>query len=382
MLFEVPVAIKVGTTVTAFNRKYRVIHRGIVLAYDLNRCMYLVQFERKELGFEFCPDTEVASHGVPELLEQPAEVALDGSTMGGFSDPSGEPGSLLYGTCYFPYQNDWNERESAISVFKPPAPELTADSEGVLDEEDEKAIVVEKVAEREIVIKLIEVIDSAMKRKSMLLKCLSQCHDATGNNTDIDDSFKRHYSWLLANLRATCASLDSAMAHLQVMYGERYSQSEGVIQSDKQKNQWDATSDQIDRVTTSHSISRRVYAPWTASLLAHATKLGLQMTHDEQEQQRTQERILGASRLLLSTGYAGTFADYLEDQPVASMDAVQSMAEGVQELLHPKDPAHISRRLESFEDARFEAVKELQGALSGFCSELAALQSGTDVETE
>lgn len=100
MKFEVPAAIKVGMTVTAFNRRYRILHRGMVLAYDIPRNLYLVQFERKELGFEFCEDTEVASHGVPELLENSSELALDGSSIGGFADFNREQGSLLSGTCY------------------------------------------------------------------------------------------------------------------------------------------------------------------------------------------------------------------------------------------------------------------------------------------
>jgi hypothetical protein len=66
--YDVPAPIRVGNIVAAYDRKYRVIHRGVVLSYDERRARYLVQFERKELWHDFCPDSEVASHGIPDLL--------------------------------------------------------------------------------------------------------------------------------------------------------------------------------------------------------------------------------------------------------------------------------------------------------------------------
>jgi hypothetical protein len=98
--YEVPAIIRIGATVTAFNKKAKILHRGIVLAYDARRYGYLVQFERNELGYEFCPDTDVASHGVPEILVPATEFALDGSYIGSFEDPHSGPGTLPYGTTY------------------------------------------------------------------------------------------------------------------------------------------------------------------------------------------------------------------------------------------------------------------------------------------
>ena len=66
--FEVLAAPKVGTTVTAYHKRARLIHRGTILAYNQMTGIYLIQFERKELGWDWVRDIEVATHGVPEIL--------------------------------------------------------------------------------------------------------------------------------------------------------------------------------------------------------------------------------------------------------------------------------------------------------------------------
>jgi len=87
----------VGTTVTAYHHKAHLLHRGTVLVHDYATEAYLIQFEKKSLGYEWCADTEVgetimlhclcfieslcilakltlsltmikASHGLPEII--------------------------------------------------------------------------------------------------------------------------------------------------------------------------------------------------------------------------------------------------------------------------------------------------------------------------
>jgi hypothetical protein len=94
--YGVPGPIRAGTTVTAYNKRLRILHRGVVLFHDRNAHGYLVQFERKELGFEFCPDTEVASHGVPEILVPPARHHLHGALR--LDKHVSDVGTLQYGT--------------------------------------------------------------------------------------------------------------------------------------------------------------------------------------------------------------------------------------------------------------------------------------------
>lgn len=66
--YDVVAPIPVGSTVTAYSSTYRILHRGTVLSYDATGARYLIQFERKEFGHEFVPDTEVATHGEPAIL--------------------------------------------------------------------------------------------------------------------------------------------------------------------------------------------------------------------------------------------------------------------------------------------------------------------------
>lgn len=63
---EVLAAPRVGATVSAYHRRARMIHRGNVLAH--HKEFYLIQFERRDLGWEWVRDTEIASHGVPEVI--------------------------------------------------------------------------------------------------------------------------------------------------------------------------------------------------------------------------------------------------------------------------------------------------------------------------
>jgi hypothetical protein len=97
--YDVNATIRLGRVVTAYSRKYRILQRGVVLSYDDRKARYLVQFESKEFGNEFCPDSEVASHGIPELLIPAPDRTLTGSNdknCGYYI--SGDPSQPLVGT--------------------------------------------------------------------------------------------------------------------------------------------------------------------------------------------------------------------------------------------------------------------------------------------
>ena len=86
---------------TAYNKRLRILHRGTVLFHDARAHGYLIQFERKELGYEFCPDSEVASHGLPEVLVPAEDSCLHGSSRTGNLSLS-EVGTMTYGTSRAP----------------------------------------------------------------------------------------------------------------------------------------------------------------------------------------------------------------------------------------------------------------------------------------
>lgn len=61
LAFRVPSIVKPGTSVTAYNKRYQIVHQGTVLFYSRDDDGYFIQFDEEELGCEFCPDSEVAS---------------------------------------------------------------------------------------------------------------------------------------------------------------------------------------------------------------------------------------------------------------------------------------------------------------------------------
>jgi hypothetical protein len=95
LAFPVPAIITPGTSVTAYNKRYQVVHQGTVLFYSQGDDGYFVQFQAEELGCEFCPDTEVAcllpevppivsrlSHGIgPSRVSAKAESMRDAETL-------------------------------------------------------------------------------------------------------------------------------------------------------------------------------------------------------------------------------------------------------------------------------------------------------------
>ena len=254
--YDVPAYIPVGATVTAFHSVFRSVFRGIVLAHDATRNGYLVQFERQELGYQFCLDTEVASHGAPQILVRATDVTLDGTTLGAFSNRHAGPGALAYGTSYGamyvdqldPVERDKKAKDALLdTVMAAGSKSIGTDSHDKTqtlsdifnsDEEhvissakkfDSEAALIEKVAERETLVQLMGTIVAALKRKTMLLDAIEKCHQLleTDDGSQIvfkfNHVFKDHYSWLQANLRMTNLSLESCLLLLQAMYSGGYS---------------------------------------------------------------------------------------------------------------------------------------------------------------
>ncbi|CAB9529670.1 PHD and ring finger domains 1 [Seminavis robusta] len=231
--YDIPAPIRVGATVTAYNKRFLVLHRGTVLFHDVHTARYLIQFERPELGCQFCSDTEVASHGVPRVLTPAVPRHLCGSYYKAKAGNFVETGAMPYGTSYasLPVANDVtcdiemanlmtmsHQREVGGIVRKP---------------EDARTALVEKVAERETLVSLLSIIEAATGRKERLLKCMDKFNcllverlpfgGGAPPNHIISEYYHSHYAWLEANLQSTNHSLDRAHSYLEVMYSGAYS---------------------------------------------------------------------------------------------------------------------------------------------------------------
>jgi DIRP len=79
--YDVCAPIRVGATVNAYNKTYRIIQRGTVMTYDHETALYLILFESKQFGYELCPDTDVASCGPPNLVYRAPTLTIRGNVF-------------------------------------------------------------------------------------------------------------------------------------------------------------------------------------------------------------------------------------------------------------------------------------------------------------
>jgi hypothetical protein len=91
--YDVPAPVQVGIAVNAYSKNYRITQRGTVLTFDYDTALYLIQFESKQFGYELCPDTDVATSGIPQILIPATKETIRGSIT---HDEIGRP---LYGSC-------------------------------------------------------------------------------------------------------------------------------------------------------------------------------------------------------------------------------------------------------------------------------------------
>ena len=102
------------------------------------------------------------------------------------------------------------------------------------DGEDEaRAALVEKVAERETLVTLMSIIDTATSRKAMLLDVMEKFSallvdrlpfgEGPPSNHVISGYFESHFAWLRANLLETNKALNRAVSVMKLMYGKAYS---------------------------------------------------------------------------------------------------------------------------------------------------------------
>jgi len=218
--------IKTGSTVTAYNKRTKLLHRGVVLSIGpLDSNKYLIQFERKELGFEFCIDVEIASHGVKDVLLPANPQVMYGYHPGCNLLDSTTVGKLPYGTTYgtiLNFNKDVTKRKLTNFYSGKGVARVVSDQD--------------KAVEKEILIRLMFMMDSSLKRKARILKTITKlnriihsCEKRSHEKASIllkrpcNESFREHYKWLTDSLVSTNFVIKSCLSYLQIMYGQAYS---------------------------------------------------------------------------------------------------------------------------------------------------------------
>jgi hypothetical protein len=290
--FDVVAAPRIGSTVSALNKRARIIHRGVVLNKHPGSNGYLIQFERKDLGYEFCPDTEVAAHGVPSVILQASHGATDGSSMGAMSNHGG----IGLGTTYGPLaemQKGWDHealsemrkpsenmivRSSILKALQKPTAAMLAVAKARGNEH-----VVDKVTEREVLVQIMENMTNLQARKRGLLDALDVCHqrwqtacDSSGGTINATGeavaTFKKHYAWLHANLQLTNESISSVSECLRIMYGKTYSAGEAGAGNAEEGN-----AQRVQKIEASlrpSPATRHVWKDWAATATEGSKNIG------------------------------------------------------------------------------------------------------------
>lgn len=52
----------------AYCKIHQTVQPGFVVSYDPTNAIYLIEFEDEVHGYEFCPDSDVATSGIPNIL--------------------------------------------------------------------------------------------------------------------------------------------------------------------------------------------------------------------------------------------------------------------------------------------------------------------------
>ena len=412
--YEVYSAVKIGHIVTAYTRRFRILQRGTVLTYDANRKMYLIQFERTEVGFEFVLDIDVASHGLPELLYEASEVALDETLIGGFADKNNGIGSMLYGTLYGknslhsvnqqPLVQELAIRDDDVVVrLNSKCTTLIPPSENTYIRPFLDPTLVEKVAEREIVTKLVEFIDKALKRKMILLEAMDSLNQrvivANANDPsscNISPDFKQHYAWLLANYEVTTECFEALMVHLQVMFGRGYAGYSGALYS--LPNGRVSAESTMGRVSLNQPLDPNVCEPWIEALTSAASEAASllpipqiisppELSHLEEERGvAMQSRLLAGAQLLMATNYTASLAGNIAfgtniGSPAAAYRALKDQFEQLSKV-RISFSSLDSLALQAANDRRASAIIELRDAIECLSSEVVAKHAVTCLQAQ
>jgi hypothetical protein len=260
--YNVYAPIRVGTLVTAYNKRFRIIQRGRVLTYDRHTALYLVEFENKQFGFELCPDSEVATCGGPQLLIHAASNSKDtlfagiptiplATVSGAGPLPIGKKTilslvrAIVFGfltVCPTIYEFSAGERvvdktkdSDIVDLFHfHPFYNCIRDRFPTQKAKRKKATLMDRIVNHEAFTTLLEVIDTARNRKRNLLACLEDANAVMVENLPFGNpstssvsaaysgALRDHKAWIENNLVETSQVLATAMEYLRALYGKAY----------------------------------------------------------------------------------------------------------------------------------------------------------------
>lgn len=236
--------ILAGTVVKAYCKIHQTIQSGIVASYDPIHAIYLIEFQDELYGYEYCPDSDVASSGTPSFLIHKSAYSCHDES----NNCSGQiRGTFLYVARldYFSvisrnvFVKDAELRSPATiqhmelmleklmiglsKLFAPHNTSLSSASKKLLED----------AANHDSFLTLMEVIDTAGMRKSDILSLIADANTLAvdflpfGEEDDhteqsdpvLSEATQDYLQWLHDNLRKTSHILNQAMDYFQTLYG-------------------------------------------------------------------------------------------------------------------------------------------------------------------
>jgi DIRP len=235
--FDVHAPIRPGTMVTAFSKRFRIIQRGRVLTFDRMTALYLIEFENGQFGYELCPDSDIATCGVPTVLIPAQNPDNNDICLGSSTGPLPGDGIALRGALSV---NDYVVQTLGFTPVRSPdraiqdsenEEEIWSTLDASKELEKEHLSLLETVAEHDSFLDLIETVDEARNRKEELLGLIADANALMvnslpfgdgGSTTPLSSDAKKHLAWLRANLDQTNRVLVTAIGYLRTLFGDAY----------------------------------------------------------------------------------------------------------------------------------------------------------------
>jgi hypothetical protein len=216
--YNVCMPIRVGSMVTAFCRKFQIIQRGRVLAYERAKALYLVEFESDRYGYEWCPDSDVATCGKRTMLIRNNKDALVHSFVFDEIDGNEIVKQSITG--------------SAAAMLTTDVTLIPSRPHSLLDD----------VANYDAFLSLLNVIDIVRNRKRDILLLIEDANTlaidqlpfgvgddeaeeierTTARSVNLSPSAKDHLLWLQRSLERTNLVLYTVMDYFRTLYGESF----------------------------------------------------------------------------------------------------------------------------------------------------------------
>lgn len=303
------------------------------MSFDCSAALYLIQFENKNFGFELCPDSDVSTSGLPDVMFSPrqrAEVGLLDTFCSG-SSTGHIPGrlsrssvftfkftSILAASFFCAAGLHLPPKEcdvlSQLVKFSPTSSRTTAKPSSVIP-----MCLLDEVANLGAFVLLLEVIDIALARKKQLLNLIEKVNSNVSEKNSLSPQINNgvrlshvtedHFLWIRANIERTDQVLFAALEYLRTLYGETYL-SPAIIRNRSlgQKDRLQSLDGYLNR----KSMQQTCASDWTDNIVAQADDVGYlvaskvmvkairpTVVHDD-----LRDRFTAASQLACTLAYA------------------------------------------------------------------------------